>query len=419
MNIPISPASLDETNLLLRAIWAELRTEFNDLRWQLSPRRHGDYKFISFGYAQLGFPETVNFGITYERKGIATNLVVNRCPEEALPRIEACVRRAEARLAEPGGVASTFRVTVSPSLPFSAHHSASLDVLPLAEGDFHLTIKGIPGFDELDGTVEAVRRARILLDALSFMTNCAFELVPLEELEADTPIHASSAANSSDEPEFDWIDGCPLVNNELTLLAEEWALLERIAADELKGNDQQLLDAAHHFHTGLREERHVGHGITHNSTSAAESAVVAYVSALETAARLGAPEPDNCPTCGQTRYKISARVTAFVEGHLGPVCSSLLKLAYSLRSSYLHEGRLTSSRTYAGREIPQLDPSNPTGVVLGAPSIPLLNIRQYTSYCLRRCLTPGGPTQWERVMTGEFEALDPRKPFVERRPATA
>src|SRR5262249_45843370 len=72
MTIAISPKSVDQTNLLLRAIWAELRAEFGECLWQFMPRRDGESKAIWFGWAQLHIGDTVGFGVAYERKGIAT-----------------------------------------------------------------------------------------------------------------------------------------------------------------------------------------------------------------------------------------------------------------------------------------------------------------------------------------------------------
>ncbi len=76
MIIPVSPQTTVETNMLLRALWAELRKEFGKLAWQFSPSRHGEKCIIYFGWADINLGKAARFGITYKKKGIATNILV-------------------------------------------------------------------------------------------------------------------------------------------------------------------------------------------------------------------------------------------------------------------------------------------------------------------------------------------------------
>jgi hypothetical protein len=390
MTIAISPKSVEETNLLLRAIWAELRSEFGECLWQFLPRRDGENQTIWFGWAQLNIGDTVGFGVAYERKGIATHLLVRRCPDGQLPRIEACVRRAESRLPAPGEYDTPFLIRLHPDLWVTEHKAKSFDISPRSGGLFSLTLKGTPGFDELDADVEAVRRLRVFLDALSFLTNCPFDVLSRHEFEmavatARRPA-PDPAARGTQTLQRDWIDDFPLVGGEMTLLPEEWEYLERIASDNLTEADDHLADAAHHFHAGRRAELDLGSGVEYNESTATESSLVSYISSLEVVSLIEAEGPGNCSTCGQPRYKISDRVTQYVHQRLGPVCSDLMKQAYRIRSSYLHAGRRISGRAFFGRRIPQLDPCARNGVVATVSSFPLRNLREFTSFCLRRCL---------------------------------
>jgi hypothetical protein len=83
-----------------------------------------------------------------------------------------------------------------------------------------------------------------------------------------------------------------------------------------------------------------------------------------------------------------------------------VKQAYSIRSSYLHAGRRMSSRAFFGRSIPQLDPGAPNGILATVSAFPLRNLREYTSYCLRRCLTAAPPSQLEQCIAGEIDEVD-------------
>ena len=121
--------------------------------------------------------------MAYERKGIATHLLVRRCPEEYLPRIEACVRRAESRLKTPGEYDTPYLIGLHPDLWVTEYKAKPFEISPRAGGVFNLTLKGTPGFDELDASVEAVRRLRVFLDALSFLTNCPFDVLTRQQFE--------------------------------------------------------------------------------------------------------------------------------------------------------------------------------------------------------------------------------------------
>ena len=408
--IAVSPSTVQETNLLLRAIWAELRADFNDFRWQLMPRRDGEEKTVWFGWAQLGFEESVGIGIVYERKGIATHLRIRRCPAEGLPRIEACVRRAEARLGKPDHFGCTYFVRTTPALRMSAFQNHAFEVTPAGGGLFHVFLRSVSGFDNLDAGVESLRRVRVFLDSLSFLTNCTFDL--LSQAEFEELVHANPEEGPfparADEPPLrpDWIDDCPVLNGAITLLPEELAFLERIATDSLSDSDDFLVDAAHHFHSGRRTEESGQLGITSNDTT--EAVLVSYVSALEVVSLIGAGKADNCSKCGQVQYKISERVFKCADGHLGPVFSSLVKKCCTIRSTYLHAGRLTSSRAFFGRIISQLDPNSPDGVLTNVPNIPLPNLRECASYCLRRALSAAPRSELDRYNAGEIDVIDSR-----------
>jgi hypothetical protein len=72
-----------------------------------------------------------------------------------------------------------------------------------------------------------------------------------------------------------------------------------------------------------------------------------------------------------------------MEQHNNPAVAQVIKELYNARSKYLHAGRLLSSRSYTGDTIWQLDSSSKNGVRSPVPLAPLLNLREYTSFCIR------------------------------------
>ncbi len=116
-----------------------------------------------------------------------------------------------------------------------------------------------------------------------------------------------------------------------------------------------------------------------------EIASVLYISALEVASSIDIEEPKNCSQCGQKLYSIGRRVVDMLEKYLNVHLGKEFKGYYGKRSKYLHSGELLFNYSYIGTTIPQLDPSDPTGCKVHS-GIPLLNLREYTSFCLRKVL---------------------------------
>ncbi len=385
MLIPVSPSDLGETNLLLRALWAELRLEYGKLAWQCNPFRDGKRNTIHIGSMDLGLLHTGHFEVTYKKRGVADALVFYIDPEQH-PRLEGCVARAVALVRNPKRFISRISVLTSPGIRMADTAGKSIDFTSTSEQQFALTIFGIRAFDKIDASAEFLRRAKVALDALSFLTNVSFRTTAHEELARQETESASASDDGTTRQTApalngNWIDGYPIVNNRLAISPEGLQSLDELVQWPISAELGMLADAAHHFHSGLVLEAgardHSMVGVN------AEQAMVQYISALEAASLIGAAEPTPCSTCGQAQHRISARVTEFVHTRIGPHAARVIKQLYSCRSTYLHRGALLSSRSYVGTTMPQLDPSTLSGILTPFAMIPLLNLREWTSYCLR------------------------------------
>jgi hypothetical protein len=375
MEIPIQPSTVNETNALLRALWAAIRAEFGTLGWHFAPVKDGERKTIYFGWADLGLKQPVQVGVTYQRRGIATAVLFEDA-DEIGSRIRRCLDAAlTASTAE-----STFIVTLGMSLTIHMADVAGrfIRLHSLDEGRTRVCLP-VRGYDIADARAELHRRIRLVADVLSFLTNVAFRiLMPNDDARAPD----ETIRNSDSTPDEDWIDGYPTSNDLLLVDEQGMNLLDALLADEIGEKVAMLADAAHHFHSGLvaeLQQSELGLPGTNN-----EQATLFYLSALEVASLIGAPDPKTCETCSQPQYKIAARVKGFAMRHLGSTAAELVQSFYSSRSSYLHRGLLSSSRSYGGVTIPQLDPSSSNGVRAQLSLAPVHNLREFTSFCLRR-----------------------------------
>lgn len=116
-----------------------------------------------------------------------------------------------------------------------------------------------------------------------------------------------------------------------------------------------------------------------------EMAVVSYFSSLEVLSTIVYEESkERCKTCNQLNFRISARVKDLLIKYLGEDMGKYLHKYYASRSQFLHTGNSLTS-PYIGTTIPQLVVDNAVNVEL-IFEVPLLNLREYVSYCIRRVI---------------------------------
>lgn len=375
MRIPIQPRSGAETNVLLRALWASMRAEFGYFAWQLSPVKRGKQNTIYFGWAQLGLNQLVRIGVTYKRRGIATGLLFENADEVAT-RIKQCVETG--LVLAPAETMCFVTLAMEPKIHMASATGKHIQLQPLDNGTFRLGLR-VKGYDVIDATAERERRMRLITDSLSFITNIRFRLLRNQEDDAKMD---EILRESETIPSDDWLDGYPIRDGLLVIDEQSLTFLDALLADELVEPVAMLADAAHHFHSGIVAEFQESELEAIGTNT--EQSIVSYLSALEVASLISAPDLTTCESCGQARYKISSRVADFVRSFLGDPASDLVKSLYGCRSKYLHRGLLLSSRAYAGVTIPQLDPLSEYGVQAQLPMQPVSILREYTSFCLRR-----------------------------------
>jgi hypothetical protein len=375
-----TPTPPDEvaSNRLLRALWAALRAEFGKFTWQYVPVRYGSRQTIYFGYADLALPTTIRIGVTYKRRGIIDRSVFEDASGDAdLPasRFEHCVRLAER--------ATETEVTISAKIlvPYdlqlqSEERPGPFSVLNDTGGTTHLCIR-VRAFDEADAAHNFALHINPILDVLSSFTNLFLALGEFTDPPSSPPPQQATSS-----PSVDWLDGYPVADGLLVIPEICLGLVDDIIRDGLDEPKQQLVDACHHFHAARALEEQ-SHSFATTQSTAAELVLVLYMSCLEVLSLIGAPPPVTGTTCSQPQHRISARVVEFMGKHNGPAVAQVVKELYNARSKYLHAGRLLSSPSYTGRTIPQLDSSTEDGVRSPVPLVPLLNLREYTSFCIR------------------------------------
>lgn len=374
-----SPPDEAASNRFLCALWAKLRAEFGKLAWQYAPTRYGSCQTIYFGYADLELPATIRIGVTYRRRGVIDRVVFEDVFGKAdLPtaRFERCVRLAES--AAETAITLSAKMLAPYDLRFqNTEGHGPFSLLKDKDETTYLCLR-ICAFDEADAAYKFALHTKSILDVLSSFTNLFLALGEVTDL----PPTLSASQRAMSSPSLDWLDGCPVTDGMVVVPEHCLTLIDNIIRNDLDTPKQQLVAACHHFHAARALEEQ-SYSLPATQSVAAELALVLCVSCLEVLSLISSPPAITCSTCGQPQHRISARVTGFMEKHNGPAVAQIVKELYSARSKYLHVGCLLSSRAYTGRMVPQLDSSSTTGVRSPLPLAPLLNLREFTSFCIR------------------------------------
>lgn len=404
----------EKANQFLRRLWAEFRKDFGKCAWQYTPHKIGKANLIFLGMMDIGISEgALQVEISYEKKGTIKNIsfdFISQKPSnhrirEINEQIKVIIETSKTKLNQ---ISECFFETGVVSL-FQAlgYYRGEAFITHLSQGNkFNLSISTL-GYDEIDAQTECKSKILKFLDLLSVETNSCFWMDNL----------VKKAGEEVDEEEvfvkdLEWIDDYPLICEALRLSEAGKKFIELIAQDKLNKDQELFLSACNHFHTARKYDAQVSDLLKHRSMEEVESGVyqitfeerdkqlsiaakmgathmeiasVLYISALEVASSIGIEEPKNCPECDQKVYSIGRRVVDMVEKYLNTHLAKEFKRYYGKRSKYLHAGKLILNYSYIGTTIPQLDPSDSTGCRVHS-GIPLLNLREYTSFCLRKVL---------------------------------
>jgi hypothetical protein len=404
----------EEANKFLRKLWAEFRREFGKCGWNYSPHTIGEAHTIIFGMMDIGIPEgALQVDIFYLKKGtiqtISFDFIEQKPSEDRVnelnQRIQAIISISKSNFYQPSkffletGIDSLF-------MPLG-YYKGEAFLTHLSQGTrFNLAIE-TKGYDDIDVQTECKSKILQCLDLLSIETNSTFwHDVLVNEAEQDVDNEEILVQD------LDWIDDYPVINKKFRLSKAGKKFLDLISKDQLNKAQELFLMACNHFHTARKYDAQVYDCLKHHSTEEIESglyqitleerderlsmaakmgsthmeiASVLYISALEVASSIDIEKPKNCPQCGQTVYGIGRRVVDMVEKYLNVHLGKEFKRYYGKRSKYLHAGELLYNYSYIGITIPQLDPSDQTGCRVNS-AIPLVNLREYTSFCLRKVL---------------------------------
>jgi len=410
MDVEVGLTKIEDSNCFLRALWAELRKNFDCKGgWLFMPFKEGNKRKISFGNMNIG-KTALAISISYKERGSIQKIFFehsNNSPIDKNSKLgQILVKSVNSALEirdEPKNIffESTIK-SIYPVLLFR-YVGKQFIIESNARNQFTLGVQ-VKAYDEIDAKAEFMKKVQYVIDIISIETNIPFwfnlkfkrkkrsiKNLSLDEIFVD---------------DVDWIDDLPIRDGYLVLSIEGKKLLDLVTKDEITKDISLFLKACKHFHTARKYDAQINDQLTGIETITIENmrnnplisaylmssaqleiATVLYISSLELASVIGEENNQVCEKCGQKIYKIRKRVLDMTNKFLNS--NQLFDDFYQKRSEYLHAGIFLTDETYTGITIPQIDTSNWSKFHSGCKEyqkVPLVNIREYTSYCLRNVL---------------------------------
>ncbi|MCY8913410.1 hypothetical protein MOE47_04105 [Bacillus atrophaeus] len=389
MDINIGTTNTGESNEFLRCLWTEMKKEFGVCGWHYTPYKNGLLKKITFGFVNIGESKPLEVGITYKEKGSINNIVFKaeygekelKKGTELYQRLKSVVNTAKQNV---GKVDTLYFSTAFQSYyPFNSCRTDNFTIHPMKDNKSEF-IFGVKAYDRNQASGFVAQKVTQLMNFLAVETNAVFDRVNWVENRLVEP-------NESELfQEEDFIDDYSVKENYLVISEEgkEFINILTNSEQELSPEVELFLKACGHFHSARKQEEKMfrrdldGSVVMVQSGEETEIATTLYLSALEVTTLIGFTE-EKCDSCGQPKFQITRRVRELASRYLPKHLAKDFVDYYDKRSKYLHAGMRLNTETPTGNLIPLLDPDEKSGCE-SLSKIPLINVREYVSYCLRK-----------------------------------
>lgn len=398
-----------ESNFFLRALWSNFATKFGKCAWQYTPYKDGRKQIIFLGNMDIDLKNCFSVYVHYKKKAVVDKLEFldtsdKEIANEINKKFQEIIKETISNFKKPD--TKYLNTTIKSYYSISNYYSDIFKIEPYNDGLSSLTFS-VKSYGENDAEFVAQSKLTRILDLFSVLTNAPFNYSKRDE---------NSEVGEGDEVYYednDFIDGYPVESNKYILTKYGKKIIERVIAwdnDIEDDNLKKLLNACMHFHAARKFDAqiydlYIYHGPEQTeeegvykinlsprdqhlfdarevNANIQEIATILYISALEVLSTIVfSNEAERCKTCSQLIYSISAKVKDLLYKYFPDHLAKQIHTYYSSRSKFLHEGRLLTS-TYTGISIPQLDYNDPSGCKV-VNKIPLLNLREYTGYCIR------------------------------------
>lgn len=370
LEFQINTNSVKDSNIFLRKLWCEL----NNIRkngWQYMPYRYDNR--ISIGFCNFG---EVSFD--YKEKGCINKIYFDNKNEDCTYDIENAVHNA---LNNP---LHQFNVDILLSVEddYSLAEICSENIhIYKHENSNHICFS-MEAYSEWDVEQTIKEKLSTILSILYEYTNAIFKIEKLL-LVKDTIEYKNN--NSTRDYDYSWIDSYeyPKDENGCILLPSECLKFIRYVIDDeysdqnvalFIASSRALLCCADDFQrTDINPYKFAGRSEALNSL---------LMSTFEPLSLILNKDVSTCDKCGLLKYSIVKKVKMLFKKYFDSSIDGLISYKYGIRSSYLHEGKVSSLMIPFGSCYPQIDPITKNNM-LSAFSNKDLFLLEASSYIFR------------------------------------
>lgn len=409
MIVDIKLKENNESNMFLRALWANLDKKYGKCAWHFKPYKDGKSNIIYLGEMDIDSGGFYDVYIHYKTRGVVDKIEFNshHKKEEFLKNVDQELNEIIKETIENfKNTSNTYLKTIISSFnSISRYYSDFFAIKPCCEyGLSSITLK-IESYGREDAKFVFDSQIKKILDLLSVLTNQPFFFSFSEKHSNIDKYNNGEIFNNDDE----FIDGYPIEDEKLIIPKYGKNIINQVLSNYNVENVKmkKLLNAAMHFHAGRKFDAQINDVYTLHEIERSEDhvqfkaiprenfintnmlipniqemATVSYISALEVLSTIVYDSTaERCSKCGQYIYSISSKVKGLLDKYLPEHIAKQIHKYYNSRSKFLHEGKLLT-HTYTGTTIPQLDCNHESDCVV-PHEILLINLREYVSFCIR------------------------------------
>lgn len=379
VSVDVHSDSVQESNYILRRLYEEI-AKSAPVGWQFMPLRKGNDIFV--GYTNLG-----EMYLHYKRRGCIDKICFLTNDEKKIPTIKKTIQIADQK----HDSFLTYAVQVeynTRDILFGemAKHQIYFRGKRGEDGDNRLTIAfNVQAFGDYDIKYVATQKINYLRILLSTYTNIPFEKPQIMIAPGSRELPDINWSGYDEE----WIDYFfePPGKEMATLIPDFFTLFRKVIDNDEYGRNMRLvLNAAQDYFCSLLMRKRLIYDGNDNIPGIVDTINTMLISTLEPLSCINKDDPQVCPTCGNTVYKISAHIRALCEKYLGEhLAKEIVSKGYSNRSSFLHEGYTKTNEFFSGRFYPQIDPIRQNEMLWVVPVLET-NTFDYVSYIFRKVI---------------------------------
>jgi hypothetical protein len=354
ISIPVNLDTKEESNLFLRAVWARLRTDFGKCAWNFAPMTSREKRITNLGYIDIGTKNTIEVSVQYKKRGTVQHLMLADTNQKALPENLQVALKETLSTYKKGRSRHVMQTTLRFHYPMVHYELPFIQIVPTNNGVNMLRMI-IMAYDLDDAKFIFKKKINAVVDILiaCLWTDVTYGI---EEGAEEERVNSNTFIENVE----------PSQNDEVGVFKGQYYLSEKtlifmnsvVEEDIIPDNMVRFLSAARLYKNGIRLEdvsrRAINQGIDYT-----EMVMVAFMSSLEVLAANGDVNTETCDACNQLKYSIAKRVRELA-GKVSDNNKYFTKLVndfYQNRSKFLHEGVFSSTDSYSGVTIPQVNES--------------------------------------------------------------